>query len=168
LNDYWYLYSDPFVATTWNSYRSIRILVYQIIVTQLAQLTESQSMKSIPQDTSIQQIQLNTSKRIVVELSHKICASIPFFMGRGLLEDDNDSRYQPRNASRARLIVWPLYVAGQTDFASDIMRLWAAEQLEGIADGVGIRKVKAFSRILRAKQRVSARMWRDLGMDMDC
>ena len=89
-------------------------------------------------------------------------------MGRGLLEDDNDSRYQPRNTSRARLIVWPLYVAGQTDFASDIMRLWAAEQLEGIADGVGIRKVKAFSRILRAKQRVSARMWRDLGMDMDC
>jgi hypothetical protein len=47
------------------------------------------------------------------------------------------------------------------------MRFWSAEQLERIADGVGIRKVKVFSRILRAKQRVSARMWRDLGMDID-
>jgi hypothetical protein len=51
-------------------------------------------------------------------------------MGRILLEDDIDSRYQPRNASPARLIVWPLYVAGQTDFVSNIMWLWAAEQLE--------------------------------------
>jgi hypothetical protein len=66
-------------------------------------------------------------------------------MGRGLLEDDIDSRYQLRNASRASLIVWPLYMARQTDFVSDIIRLWAVEQLERIAGGVGIRKVKAFS-----------------------
>jgi hypothetical protein len=36
-------------------------------------------------------------------------------------------------------------MARQTDFVSDIIRLWAAEQLERIAGGVGIRKVKAFS-----------------------
>jgi hypothetical protein len=130
LNDHWHLYSNLFVTTTWNSYRGIRILVHQIIVMQLAHIIESQSMKSISQNPSIHEFQLNTSRRIVVELSHEICASVPFFMGRILLEDDIDSRYQPRNASPARLIVWPLYVAGETDFVSDIMQLWVAEQLE--------------------------------------
>jgi hypothetical protein len=74
LNDHWHLYSNLFVANTWNSYRSIRILVHQIVVTQLASITESPSspsLKSIPQDTSIHDFQLHTSKRIVVELSQK-------------------------------------------------------------------------------------------------
>ena len=168
LNDQWHLYSNIFVATTWNTYRSIRILIHQIIVNQLAHVTESPPMKSISQDASMHEFQLHASKRIVVGLSHEICASVPFFMGRSLLEDDIDYRYQPRNASRARLIVWPLYVAGQTEFVSDIMRLYAADQLERIANGVGIRKVKAFSQVLRAKQQVSVRMWRDFGMNMDC
>jgi hypothetical protein len=47
LNDYWHLYSNLFVATTWNTYRSTRILVHQIIVTQLGHITASPPMMSI-------------------------------------------------------------------------------------------------------------------------
>jgi hypothetical protein len=78
LNDHWHLYSNLFVATTWNSYSGIRILVHQINVMQLAHIIESQSIKSISQNPSIYEFQLNTSRRIVVELSHEICASVPF------------------------------------------------------------------------------------------
>jgi hypothetical protein len=99
LNDHWHLYSNIFVATTWNTYRSIRILVHQIIVTQLGHIIASLPIMSIFQDASVHEFQFHTSKQIVVSLSHEICASIPFFMGRSLLEDDIDSSYQPRNAS---------------------------------------------------------------------
>lgn len=82
-----------------------------------------------------------------MNLGHEICASIPYFMANSNSEfvfSQNTSaqtQYQLRNTAHARLVIWPLFVLGKSPFVSDGMRLYAAEQLESIGSGMGIRYV---------------------------
>jgi hypothetical protein len=166
-SDHWHLYNDIFVADLWNNYRSIRINVNEIIVKHLSRMNEFHATSSILNYTPDYDNQLECSKRTVLELARQICAAVPFYIGRTLYTNNTnnptgESPYNIKNAARARLILWPLYVAGQSDFISDIMRGWIADQLEKIRDTMGLGRARALSGLVRSKQRAQGRRWRDL------
>lgn len=76
-----------------------------------------------------------------------------------------DSAYGPKNTARAKLVIWQLYVAGQTDCVSDIMRHWVADQLIKIGTGMAIKKSVALGHLLKIKQRAPVKRWREIGVD---
>jgi hypothetical protein len=164
--DYWHLYSDVTVASLWNTYRALRILVNQIIIEQLARIDRS-SIDSVFMDKHVYQSQVNKSKQTVVKFSHEICATIPFFMHHNHYKDQAgwDSAYNSKHTARAKLVIWQLYVAGQMECVSDIMRLWVAEQLIKIGNGMVIKKPIALGHMLRMKQRAPVKRWREIGVD---
>jgi hypothetical protein len=51
--------------------------------------------------------------------------------------------------AHGKLLLWPLYVAGQTEYVSDVMRSWVINRMEKLAD-VGIGKATVLARMLKA------------------
>lgn len=163
-SDHWHFYNDIFVADLWNNYRSIRINVNEIIIKHLNLMPGYNPAPSIPQYSPSYNNQLDCSKRTVLELARQICAAVPYYMGRTLYTDNltRESPYNIKNAARGKLVLWPLYVAGQSAYISDVMRGWIADQLEKIGETMGLTKAKALSGLIRARQRVHGKTWRDL------
>jgi hypothetical protein len=163
-SDHWHLYNDIFVADLWNNYRSIRINVNEIMVKHLSLMNGHHPTASILHYSPDYDNQLDCSKRTILALSRQICAAVPFYMGRNLNTNNatRESPYNIKNAARAKLILWPLYVAGQSNFISDVMRSWIADQLEKIGESMGLGRAKALGGLVRTKQCVQGKRWRDL------
>jgi hypothetical protein len=154
--DHWHRYRNIHVASIWNHYRSIRILVNQVIVSLLSHNTSGLFSTSYSNQTE-------ASKRVVVQLSHDICASVQFFLMHAQENNSIDwrSSYQPRSTAVGKLLLWPLYVAGQNDFVSDIMRMWIVGRLEKFAAVIGIQKAGILGRMLKSKQ-YTPKVWREM------
>lgn len=168
--DYWHLYPNITIALIWNHYRCIRTLVNQIIITQLATMTTNLDPDLVFQYSSVYNDQMDSSRRMIVELSHQLCASIPYYLDYYPVEQgdnwNSSIKCAGRNA-RAKLILWPLYVTGQTECISDIMRMWVIERLEELSMEIGTHKLKAkgLATLLRNRQRALGQAWRQLGME---
>ena len=167
--DYWHSYRDIWIAAVWNHYRSIRILVNQIILAQLARLTEHLPFDSSFHFSSLYDHQIEASKTTIVELSHKICASVPFYLGH----HHNDRRdwtpgYQPQNAAHGKLLLWPLHVAGESDLVSAAMRTWVVERLENVAQVMGLEMARVLAQALKTNHQTTewgtqdTKGWREL------
>lgn len=61
-------------------------------------------------------------------------------------------------------MIWPLYVAGQSDGVSDEMREWVAGQLERIGDNMGPSKSRSLGLYVRIKEKAPVKGWREIGM----
>ena len=151
--DHWHCYQNIGVAVAWNHYRTLRILVNRIVVTELAYATEDVPTSLSSLFPSLQD-QVESSRSMIFRLSHEICASVPFFLRHDQhnLGSRWSSAYQPQNAARGRILIRPLFVAGQPDNFSDIMRLWVAARLENIAEVMGLRRAKVLARVFRTQQ----------------
>lgn len=171
--DHWHRYRSVGVAVAWNHYRTLRILVNRIIITQIGYLTENLPAHEFEQYSSPHGDLIENSRSMVVELSHEICASVPFFLKYDVHSDDtkSSSTCQPQNAARGRVLLWPLYVAGQTENLSDIMRLWAVGRLDKLAEVMAIRKAKVLAHVLRTQRETAwlgvkdKRGWQELSGD---
>jgi hypothetical protein len=168
--DHWHLYRNIHVASIWNHYRSIRILVNQVIVSLLSHNTEDSEHPWVTSglfSTSYSN-QREASKRVVVQLSHDICSSVQFFLMHAQENSSIDwrSSYQPRSTAVGKLLLWPLHVAGQNDFVSDIMRMWIVGRLEKLAAVIGIRKAAILGRMLKSKQ-YTPKVWREMTLEAE-
>lgn len=166
-SNYWYSYPDVMIACVWNNYRSIRILIHQIIIEQLSRIESSFPTDSSLEYSSTIQHQIEASKKEIIQFSHEICATIPYYMYHNYFTDRAgwDSAYHPKNTARTKLVIWPLYVAGQSECVSDSMRFWTADQLEKIGVSMGIGKCVALAQLLKMKLRHTPKKWREIGMD---
>jgi hypothetical protein len=171
LSDHWHHYRDFETATEWNHWRSLRILVNEIILTHLSSLRDQLSpLDSAFPFPSPYDGQIEASKRLIHQLSHKICASAPYFLGsdHGSYSKGWGSSYGIQSAAKGKRLLWPLYVAGQTDFVSDVMRRWICGRLEMMADEMGVQKSRFLAKLLRTKERTpewkskSKKVWREL------
>jgi hypothetical protein len=165
-SNHWHFYPNVALALVSSHYRCIRTLVNQIILTQLGRLTLSLDPDLVFRYSAIYNEQVDCSKRLIIELSHDICASVPYFLDQFPQNDAHSCNFDAATRSgRAKLVLWPLYVAGQTECVSDDMRLWIVEQLEklGIERGTHKGKANGLAKLLRMKMRIEARKWRELG-----
>lgn len=168
--DYWHLYPDILVALIWNHFRCIRVLVNRIIITQLEAMTQNLDADLVSQCSSIYNNQIDSSRKIIVGLSHELCASIPYFLAH-YPHDQSDNWYSSTTyagpEARAKLVMWPLYVIAQAEAVSDTMRNWVIGQLDELSVQLGTHnmKAKALASLLRNRQQALGKAWRELGMD---
>jgi hypothetical protein len=140
-------YHSLSTATHWNHYRSIRIMLHEMILTQLEPPTLSHSISSYF-DTATPHIkQIESSKFHIITLSQDICASVRYCLN---LHTEEPSRPQPEKSAYAKLVLWPLYTAGKSACVPDATASWIAQTFEFIARVTGVRKGISLAKALRA------------------
>ena len=156
--NYYHVYKNIWVAHTWNLYRSIRILLNEMMLEQLIHLSQS-PLERCNQDsigehiTSPYEEQMMVCRSLLVQLPWDICASVPYYLGYhhqpqfSELEESSGPR-----AAGGNVLLWPLYVAACTDVVSDAMRMWVVERLEKIAEVMGIRQAKVLAHLLSVRK----------------
>jgi hypothetical protein len=164
-SDHYHVYPNLWISTVWNHYRSVRILVNELILGQLCHLyLNNPESPLLWNDACFFESQVLASNTILLQLCHDICASVPYFLG---FDPDADKR-MPRPIPKAvsgNLLLWPLYSAAVTDLVSDIMRDWVAGRLRWISDVIGIRQAAPLALSLRRKQDIL--MWQNEEEDDD-
>ncbi|MCJ1393147.1 hypothetical protein MMC18_006019 [Xylographa bjoerkii] len=154
-SDYYHTYDTIWIAWTWNSYRSIRILLNETLLQQLTHLSQYpldypepyDEYSSLPYET-----QILCCKSLLVQLTQDICASVPFYLGYHSQQDGVESMQAPPVAAGGNLLLWPLFTAACTNVVSEMMRLWVVGRLEKIAEDMGIRQATALAHLLRIRK----------------
>ena len=150
-SDHYLVYTSVWIASLWNNYRCLRVLLNELIMHQLRYIvgtdvgayTEWQNPLSI-------ETQLSISKSNLLQLCQDICASVPYFLNFNQ-NIEAASRDIPK-AVNGNYLMWPLYCAGCTEVVSDIMRMWVARRLQWIADNLGIRQAAVLALTLSRQQ----------------
>ncbi|KAE8441872.1 hypothetical protein EG329_004227 [Mollisiaceae sp. DMI_Dod_QoI] len=147
-SDHYHVYSNVWLATTWNHYRCARLLTNEIILHQLGHLYETDPTSPLLMSHPCYlESQMLDSKTTLMHLCEDICASVPYFLGVDFKNGQAAIRQLPK-AMYANLLIWPLYSAGATWMVSDLMINWVAGRLQWIADVMGIRQAAAQAQFL--------------------
>jgi hypothetical protein len=164
-SDHYHVYPTLWTATAWNNYRAVRLLINELILNQLCHLYLNNSESPLLwNDACFFENRVLASNRILLQLCHDICASVPFYLGFDLNAEKDMPRAIPK-AINGNLLLWPLYAAGCTDLVSDMMRDWVAGRLRWISDVIGIRQAAPLAFSLRRKQ--DHLRWKDEKEDDD-
>jgi hypothetical protein len=151
-SDHYHVYASIWMAKIWNGYRCVRILINELLVDQLNHLLK-RPKSSLPirsNGTSPLENQILASNSIILQLSHDICASVPYCLGYDNALDPA-LREPPKSAS-GNLLLWPLYSAAVTGMVSPMMRDWVAGRLMLIAEVIGIKQAIPLAQSLIADQ----------------
>lgn len=142
-------YPDFWVASTWNNYRMVRILIHESILTA--------TMKD---GTEEEKTRLKHSAQILAEMTNGICSSVPYIMG-----DRCNRRYSRASLEAARpdlrrakpggyTLLWPLFLAGSPSTTPKDQRDWIALVLRELGLRMGIQL--AMSMAIKLEQTTSS------------
>ena len=169
-SDYYHTYDSIWTAWTWNSYRSIRILLNEMLLQQLAHLSQlpSKCQESYGEYSTLPyETQILCCKSLLVQLTQDICASVPFYLGYHNPQVGLESTRVPQAAAGGNLLLWPLYTAACTDVVSDMMRSWVIGRLHAIAEDMGIRQATALAHLLSIRKDPPGRNVIDLDLTQE-
>ncbi|KAJ8059008.1 hypothetical protein OCU04_011988 [Sclerotinia nivalis] len=150
-SDYYHIYDSIWAAALWNHYRCARILINEIVYVQLTHLQYTQPELFVlgPRNPTFSDSQLETSTTTIIQLSHDICASVPFMLG---YKEGGEVSLSSAKAVSGNLLLWPLYTAACTAVVSDMMCHWVAGRLRVISDIMGIKQAAPLSHILTKRK----------------
>jgi hypothetical protein len=154
-SDHYHVYSSIWVAKVWNHYRCMRILVNRLLIDQISHLLQqTQTNPTISSElTGLYTNQILTSKSMLLQLAHDICASVPYFLGHDEVLD-HDLCKLPRTFN-GNTLLWPLYSAAVTSIVSPVMRNWIAGRLTLIAEDFGIKQALPLAHSVRNFQNMT-------------
>ncbi|KAI9742152.1 MAG: hypothetical protein M1818_004052 [Claussenomyces sp. TS43310] len=159
--DYYHIYKNNRVAAIWNHYRIVRVLIQELLLDQLLYVSQ-QDQAQYDVDTEILPFsqlpsQIFTSKSVLQQLMHDICASVPSSLGyaqpgtNGSHPTTTTSTSTPSvRAISGNLLIWPLFSTAYISYASPMMRSWIIGRLQEIAALLGVQQAAQFAQILLA------------------
>ena len=148
-SDHYHVYSNIWIATVWNHYRSVRLLLNELILNQAYYVYQNiQESVLLWNDISLLENQILASNATLLQLSQDICSSVPYFLG---FNQNSKSTQTPKTVN-GNLLLWPLYTAACTDLVSGMMRDWVAGRLRWISEVMGIRQATPLAYTLSIKQ----------------
>jgi hypothetical protein len=138
--DYYHVYSSISIATVWNDYRVIRILVNELLLQHSRKIMQEE-LESIETKnlSSFVCLLVQNSASITVQLAGDIFSSVPFCLGFSPKNSQAPKKKHFPKAITGCLLVWPLYIATRTEFGPE-MREWAVSRLGRIEEDMGIKQ----------------------------
>jgi hypothetical protein len=140
--DYYHIYPNFWTASSWNNYRSIRILLNEILLIHLNRVA---TLPSGPmEDFSAQREQAHL---LLEQLCSELCASVPYFLGTVSIPSS-----QPASTRRSLggfQIMWPLFVCGSMTWTERPLRNWIIGQLESIGYTMGIQQAIPLAELMK-------------------
>ncbi|KAF3072612.1 hypothetical protein CFAM422_005318 [Trichoderma lentiforme] len=165
--DSYHIYQSIPASSMWNNYRSIRIIIQELIIDTLKGLENSENDDiGLSQRSSL----ASQASQTALQLVEDICASVPYNLDIGIEDDtrlkdsalkathtstchrmDVVGTLSPFQASGAGglTIMWPLLVAANSGFACDNLRKWIANCLDKIGHSMGINQALAMSKLIQ-------------------
>ncbi|UKZ77935.1 hypothetical protein TrVFT333_005667 [Trichoderma virens FT-333] len=126
-------YPDFWVASTWNNYRMIRILVHESKMTATMKCGSDKEKK-----------ELQHSAQTLAEMTNGICYSVAYILGdrpTGLYSKGAHQAESPDGLPKpgGYLLLWPLFLAGSCCTTSRDQRGWIARALRDIGLRMGMQ-----------------------------
>jgi hypothetical protein len=149
------VYNDVFTAGIWNSFRSIRIMLHEILIEHLVRLCSS-PYYIVPAEEILVSYrnQIFISKTLINTMCHEVCASVPFYFNYHRRDLETFGVRPPAKALAGYLLMWPLYTAAVAGRVSAQMRKWIAGRLREACEVMGARHAKALGSIAAEKREV--------------
>jgi hypothetical protein len=144
LDSYYEVYSDLWVASMWNNYRVVRILIHETIM-----------FITMKYGTPEQISALQFSVKILRDMTNSVCRSVVFHLGFHNSTTPNSSTsvglHMTDNSAipGGYLLAWPLYLSGMLRTTPREQKLWMASQMDFIATTMGLRLAHSFAETLR-------------------
>ncbi|KAJ6043304.1 uncharacterized protein N7446_001499 [Penicillium canescens] len=145
-DDQYHIYPNLWVCNSWNQYRSARIVVSEIILSHIRQISTTSSITSLSEEFHLQCKALrSTIRRLAVD----ICRGAPFhFNAHGA--DTSPNSIPPESYIGGLVLLWPLFVAGIVESPRHGLRRWVVKCLEMIGHTMGIDQAFAVADIISA------------------
>jgi hypothetical protein len=154
--DYYDVYHNVFIGSVWNSFRSVRIMLHEVLIDHLVNLCSSPEYITPSEETlSAYQTQICTSKAIINTLALETCASVPYYFHYHQRDMENFGIRPQAKAMEGYILMWPLYTAAVAGRVTAQMREWIAERLNNIGDVMGVRHAYALGLLAGVKRELS-------------
>lgn len=151
------IYYDVWMAQIWNALRTLRVLLNEMVRDVLL---EGFALKPPLFSGAEYTAQFQISTDTLYEMQAGILYSVPQHLGTFPERDTNQSLIHLDVGEYGRMsggwfLLWPLWLAGVMDVATDEVREYAYWNLKNISDGMGIKQASVLAELLKAKQNVA-------------
>ncbi|KAJ5428632.1 hypothetical protein N7445_010086 [Penicillium cf. griseofulvum] len=145
-DDQYHVYPTQWVCNSWNQYRSARIIVSEIILSRVRQISDSSSLASLSEEF---RLHCRTLRSTIRRLAVEICRSVPFHLNAH--QTQREPNLQPPESYIGGLVLlWHLFVAGVVENPGHGLRRWVIKCLEMIGNTMGIDQALAVADIVAA------------------
>ncbi|CAG7942592.1 hypothetical protein PENNAL_c0016G08974 [Penicillium nalgiovense] len=143
-DDQYHVYPSTWACSSWNHYRSARIVVSEIILTRIRKISDNSSMASLSEEF---RLQCRTLRSTIRRLAVEICRSVPFHFNAHHVERDSNLP-PPESYLGGLVLLWHLFVAGVVEDPRHGLRRWVIKCLEMIGNTMGIDQALAVADIV--------------------
>lgn len=144
-DDQYHVYPDLWVCNTWNQYRCARIIVSEIILSHIRQISDSSSLSSTLSDEFL--LHCKTLRSTIRRLAVDICRSVPFHLGAHQ-KDASPNFPPPESYIGGLMLLWPLFLAGVIENPQHSLRRWVVQCLKMIGHTMGLDQALALMDIV--------------------
>lgn len=143
-DDQYHVYPNLWVCSTWNQYRCARIIVSEIMLSHIRQMSDSSSLRSLSDEI---RLHCKSLRSTIQRLSVDICRSVPFHLGAH--QKDTPPNFPPPESYIGGLmLLWPLFLAGVVENPSHSQRRWVVSCLRMIGNTMGLDQALALMDIV--------------------
>jgi hypothetical protein len=142
-DDQYHVYPNLWVCSTWNQYRCARIIVSEIILSHIRQISDS-SLSSLSDEF---RQHCKTLRSTIRRLAVDICRSVPFHLGAHSKEASPNFP-PPEGYIGGLMLLWPLFLAGVVENPSHSLRRWVVSCLRMIGNTMGLDQALALMDIV--------------------
>ncbi|KAK2763920.1 hypothetical protein FQN54_009539 [Arachnomyces sp. PD_36] len=168
-NGRYHVYHAYWIALMWNVFRTIRIILNDII---RGALLDGFSIKP-PIFTDLKYAtQLQVATETLYDMQADILATVPQFIGginltrtvgKDPLKDPIIAKFTPVPMSGCSFLIWPLWLAGVMDNTTDAVRNFVSRVLRSIGDNQGIRQAHILADLVERNSGIQ--VWNDENHD---
>lgn len=141
------VYPDLWVASMWNNYRSVRLLIHEAIIKATLRYGSTEEKRA-----------LQYSGRVLVDMTNDICRSVPYHLEqkqtiRQESSSDSTECMELVATPGGYLLMWPLFLSGMLRTTPRDQRSWTKSKLWQIGTCMGLRLALSMAKILEQKEK---------------
>ncbi|KAH8646955.1 hypothetical protein BGZ60DRAFT_391555 [Tricladium varicosporioides] len=144
-NGFYHQYQNHWTSQIWNGMRTCRILLHETIRDQV--LAGAKALNPVFTEREIT-AQNESSVAIMLQLQADILASVPQHTRNAIGKQATTLL----EGSQGYFILWPLYLVGVMDLATETVRQWVIRRLRLLASNVGILQANVLAEYIEQRK----------------
>lgn len=163
-NGRYHVYQDYWMSQMWNSLRTLRIMIHEMIRnTLLDGFSASPPFFSAAEHSAQFQISTDTMYEMQADILYSVPQHIGYFPEGGThfktLAEIDQSMLPLIKMSGGAFLMWPLWLAGILDIATEEVRDFVKKNLDFVATTMGINQARILADIMMAKTGIT--VWQE-------
>ncbi|KAJ5161914.1 hypothetical protein N7492_007306 [Penicillium capsulatum] len=144
-DDQYHVYPGLFTANMWNQYRCARILISEILLSQLRQISDASSLRSLSDEF---RLECQTLRATIRRLAVDICRSVPFHLCAHI--EHSPQCPPPQSFLGGLMLLWPMFLAAVVESPTHALRRYSVQCMKIIGHTMGMDQALALMDIAAA------------------